>query len=427
MRRRWITRGVSLLIAPHVIARGAAAWPLGVAWGVHVLGVVIALGGGSALGLLWLRYEDPGAHDRILEAVTSIETAVVVLAGLAIFEAAMVVAAAWCAAWGAGDESASASVSAALKRMFALTPHAAAVWVAGLTAYAVLDGRAWFRPDIEGALDAAAWLSVAMYLVWTTLIVLGAGRSAPRCAWPPRCEACGYTLIGLARDAACPECGESAARSLDASTRPGLWRRGGPDGKAGRGLVTSWLGSFVHCVAAGRRVRLFDAERRITHRFAWSLAAIVASTVGFGLAMEMYHETRYRSGPAMSDFVEVGLAAFAFGLAIAGLAMAVMVGTASLSGWAAGRGAKRNLMPASIQLAAKMSPAFAAAYALFLLYFGMVVIADPDDLFRALSRTLGVDLAVAAMGVIFGPAVVFLLLWTAQLAKATRAARHANL
>ncbi|MEQ9459737.1 MAG: hypothetical protein RIG82_02125 [Phycisphaeraceae bacterium] len=70
-------------------------------------------------------------------------------------------------------------------------------------------------------------------IITALIATVRAGRPGWTCRWPPGCENCNYTLLGLPPNATCPECGRPSADSLARSLRAGVthaapsrWRRG---------------------------------------------------------------------------------------------------------------------------------------------------------------------------------------------------------
>jgi hypothetical protein len=418
---RWVAE---LLVLPRRLASGAAAWPWWRAWAAHLTGLALGFVGvvtwGWAVGV--------GGFADLAEVLFAPATLAGLALGLVLTEASIVVAGAWNAAWGAGDERASASVAASIKKLMALTPHAAVVTLVTLlvgrlyTGHLEVSGKAY--SDAHQALGVLALMGVHLYFLALLLAVLAAGRASARCRWPPGCEGCNYALVEVDPAGACPECGCDVERSLGESVRPGLW--GGP--------LTGPLSSLRCLFAAqryGREIRLFDHRQKIGPRIAVSLGQFIAVIVGLVVFAVVLENLRWADGVRASEVFEAALFGLVFATGLAALVLTIITGTASLSGWAAGRGLKRNLMPAAMQLAARMSGGFAwhaAAFGLYVIAMSSLEWAGVD-LFELLSdamRAAGIDIVWIRLLLIFGPHIAFLLLWTAQLARGVRAARFAN-
>ena len=413
-----------LLLWPRRVAGEAGRWSLGRAWAVHALG--LAIGASWSVGVMLI--ETGGA------ALRRYETLVAAAIVLVLVELALVAGAAWNAAWGAGDETPRRSLLGALKRMMALSPHLALVGC--VTGLAMVWAVERLVNPVGVPLLGVAILGLHYYAVWMLLSVLSAGRSGARARWPGRCEGCNYALVELGLDDHCPECGRAVRDSLGAEVRPGLWRGAGRRAareaglgvgrRLGRGAFAS-LRCFFRPRACGATVRLFDPSQRTGRCVAGSIALFILAVAGSLLALiltvSLSQGTHWDAGDAL--WVMVLCVTWGGGLGI--VVLGVILGTASLSGWAAGRPLGRNLMPASVQIAAAMSGAFAWWALLYAAGVGAMMLASERglDLMETM-RLLGIDPRYGVTLLVLGPHGLFVILWTAQLARATRAARYSN-
>lgn len=423
-RLRWL---VQLVIRPKRLAAGAGGWTLGRAWAVHLFGLALGVIAGGIDWVWWMSAHSPETVKDVVAGVATPWALAWALAGFVAIEVGAFLAGAWWSAWGAGDEKASASVMGSVKRLLALTPHA--VVVSFLVWWVVLSVNPWsFGMDwrVLELLQQVAALALTVYFAWLTAAVMSPNRATPRCRVPACCEGCGYRLTGLAKGATCPECGKPAAESLRDDLRPGLWRPRGAGGWPGGRFAG--LRCFFRPMRCGSAVRVFDDRRRCGVKVLGSMAGtvgvivsavftifVMVALIGGGLGV---------GGDELFWVLAGGAIA---GSWVAVLAFVILLGTASLSGWAAGRGVARNLMPASMQIAARMSvafPAYAAVYALYVAIWVALEVAGIDPFDRLFS--MGIAGPLAGFGLFFGPHVLFVIAWTTQLARATRAARYAN-
>ncbi|MGB0767896.1 MAG: hypothetical protein ACPGYV_09305 [Phycisphaeraceae bacterium] len=134
-------------------------------------------------------------------------------------------------AWGASIEPWRKSVGRSLSRWYQLTPFHALWTLALIVAVDIIEDTMWSSNYNHGTLayEMRELLFGTMYLAcfliycgvggWFTLRALAIHRSAsaalPKCRWPALCETCGYPVLGLGLEQACPECGRVVASSLD--------------------------------------------------------------------------------------------------------------------------------------------------------------------------------------------------------------------
>ena len=409
---------LQLFFWPRRVAAGAAAWSWPTAWGVHLAGLVM----GCAVLFHWTTVEDRVYTSRLFYRLTDTQALVGVLSSLLSIEFGFFVVGLGAAAWGAGDEKCSRSIAAATKRLFALTPHLALVggallWVVWWF-YEVINHHDIYDLEMFGPLVVMAVIYYAVVLMLTTI---AAGRSRSRCRWPAQCEGCNYSLMHLDSSGCCPECGLPVERSRSPEVRQGLWRN-----RSYAPWVSLWC--LFHPMRCGAEVQLFDPRKCLGRCFVVSLVW-VAFIVATGIVLIWVLQVTlsdYFSMDSEDWFFIVMFSVMDAGV-ICLFVLLVTLGTASLSGWAAGRGVKRNLMLAAMQLAARMSGAWCFLVLFYLCEVAVILVAeergsDLDDWARA----MGWDAEVLAVLISLGPGVLFLLLWTVQLARATRAARFSN-
>lgn len=404
---------LQLVIRPHRVAADAAAWPWPTAWGVHLAGLVL----GVALMVPLVAFIDDSTSTEVFHEFFTGEAIAGWSVAFVLLEGCYVLAGAWTSSWGAGDEKCSQSVFAAMKRLWALTPHLMLVGVACgwcATRYGEI-----MKPWNEWWVFAAwvGYLAVSYYALGTTLAVLSAGRSSERTRWPACCEGCNYALVNPCFEEHCPECGLEVWKSLDHRVRGGLWQKW-------RAWSLISLRCFLHPRECGRAVRLFDDRSRVERRMWVSLGQFVCGSV-LGVLFTVLLVSSVLN-EQFDDWLAllVGSALWSAGIAL--FLGIVVIGTASLSGWAAGRSVQRNLMPAAIQLAARMSGIWVLFVWIYLGMFTLIVIGEYLDWFPHWGEFGFVRSAFFWLLVLFGPVVLFLLLWTVQLSRATRAARFSN-
>lgn len=242
-------------------------------------------------------------------------------------EAGVIVVGWWLMAWGARDELVPAAFKASLIRVWCVTPHVALLVVLFGLGTVPLE-RAYDAAMQDYTLHNDPWYArhamKLIGLVWTALgiwalaLLLRVGMAYAwnaRCRWPPVCDRCGYTLLGVDRDGACPECGLSIEASLGDEARPGMI------GQTWRQNINQ---SMLHPEQFGRRLRALHPEG--AHRRLLLInATIIGLLSAFG-ALGLAGMTRGVHWLALNEALGVGVFAAVGTLALS-LAMASLVGS----------------------------------------------------------------------------------------------------
>jgi hypothetical protein len=124
----------------------------------------------------------------------------------------------------------------------------------------------------------AVWATCELWWLWV-LIRLGGRYAGPKEGprWKerqPRCETCGYSLVSLARDGRCPECGVAVAESLPERRRPPAFVTArGVRGRCAGFVQTVWRSSFARRFA--KNVTIWGH-----HRAARNYALLMCVLVG---------------------------------------------------------------------------------------------------------------------------------------------------
>ncbi|GMU25003.1 MAG: hypothetical protein AMXMBFR13_50740 [Phycisphaerae bacterium] len=287
------------------------------------------------------------------------------------------------------------------------------------------NSRPWYikhDDEIAGGLG----LFNGIWLMWALYRGLGTRGPIPPIKRPPLCEACGYNLTGMLMEARCPECGEPVADSLGPQVRPG------PPWATARGRGTAaWLSAWWQCTVDpiirparfGRQVQVSSST--IRHRSFLLVNMIPMAVAGAFALIGCYVADMHRS-PLVSDpeLAYLGAPASAIGSATTGLTLLVIA--AALVGWSVGKVHGRNLMPASMQIAAYLSGYLAICFiASAGLGIAMVALAD-QHLLMPLQRSIHMDEELLAFLGWMIPTAAMLLYGLVLLWKGTAAARFAN-
>lgn len=287
------------------------------------------------------------------------------------------------------------------------------------------NSRPWYikhDDEIAGGLG----LLNGIWLLWALYRGVGARHPTPPIERPPLCEACGYNLTGMTMESRCPECGEAVADSLGPHVRPGPpW-----ESARGRGAAV-WLSAWWRCTVDpvirphrfGRQVQVGSST--IRHR-SFLLVNMIPMALAGAFALIGCYIADFHRSPLLSDpeLAYLGAPASAIGSAATGLTLLVIA--AALVGCPVGQGQGRNLMPASMQIAAYLSGYLAICFvASAALAIAMVAVAD-QRLLMPLQRSIQIDDELLAFLGWMIPTAAMLLYGLVLLWKGTAAARFAN-
>jgi len=135
--------------------------------------------------------------------------------------------------WCAGGDRAGSVFKRSLKNIYwstTLSIPVAVAWGPLIVLSEYIDGR-WFAymPEML-ALAVACLLLVLPLVLFVRILIVGAGRYVGETVGPafgprePRCDECGYLIIGLPMEAKCPECATPVRDSLPGGRRkPTEW------------------------------------------------------------------------------------------------------------------------------------------------------------------------------------------------------------
>ncbi len=288
-----IDLALSMVVPLWVIKRGWRTMGVGMAYLVHLFGLVVAFVGLSIVDAVFSGY--PFIQDMFEElGRMEPDEALIVFASLFVtaltFESGMIVLAWLLMPWGASHEPWRRSMNRGLVRLLQLTPFFAASLIVLVLAIHLIDeagggyysyrsgsyGSAGISYEMEQALMALCWF---IYIP-SQLIVMVCGASvhhdAPHWAasspWPAQCEGCGYPLVMLQRGGSCPECGLAVEDSFDTS-------RNQPDR---RGVLARMFFASFRPYTFGKSIPIhrYDPGYR---KAAWVGLGLLAATVPVGI------------------------------------------------------------------------------------------------------------------------------------------------
>jgi len=271
------------------------------------------------------------------------------------------------------------------------------------------------------------WTGIActFWILWALLRAAGIRRPVPAIPRPPTCEFCGYNLTGTAAESRCPECGRAVIESLAPGVRAGTpWERRKELGT----LRTWWRCGADAVLRPGRFGRLIKVRAQVhDHRLflaahlplifliAWA-GFLCCYLIGLGMRSDRGEEfilVALGFGPYF------GYLATLLTLALAGLA-------ANLVGLIFSVRNRRNLLPASTQVACYLGTYLTVWAACSTILVVAAFVVDSAEAFRALARHLRIAHQPLMFFFWFLPNLFwlggyFLLVW-----RATAAAQHAN-
>ncbi|UCG16371.1 MAG: hypothetical protein JSV19_13855 [Phycisphaerales bacterium] len=422
-------------IAPRTLARRTTHVGLRSAYAVHVAGILLAVA--AVIFVIFLErlasaLDSANLSEICLHMVRDIQevlryfharpivwTIRILLSFMGI-EAIYLLVALVVMSWGAGDEPFAVSVRSAVQRVWLHTPHVAIVILTAGSVIILVERSRVFWPGMYGpAMVVLTLCSSGMWLLWALLGVVGAPRPSLPSDLPPMCEWCGYNLTHIPTDGRCSECGRPVIESLGEGVRPGVawqrrevipplraWWRCTIDGA----LRAAVLGRTVRVTGTGREHRVF----LVTHLVLVFLAA------AFGCACSII-ATDGASGPEWE--ILLALPSLVGCLAV-GLAVGIAVLAASAVGIAFQIMDKRNLMRASMQVAA-----YGAGFLVFwtVVAYGTVVgLVMIENVLDDLAWALGYPIDSLAIVLWCVPNLFCLVAYFSLVARGTAAARYAN-
>lgn len=331
----------------------------------------------------------------------------------------------------ARDEPWRKSFARTLRRVWLLTPHGSVVVLfTGLAiAYAKRTNWGYYDYiDTEAVIDV---LTIAVAGLWSLKVCIQAvgGVAAPAlCRWPACCIHCGYQLTGLSRSQDCPECGHAIEDSLSETTRPGI---------AEPGKIRWWLTQSYRAIrrpaALGEQMHVLSPDHGSRRCFAFTIAVVMLiSPIAMGsiyfiiTTFQSYvHTYNYRNNPEQVLGVAL-IAGTVMGMLITATLIGVALLSATVIGLIEGVRVGRNLMPAAIRAAGYQS-AFVIGWAVvFWCNLVLFIMAEELNLLRRLTDRYNLDTDLLVFLWQGGVLLLGLSIYASLIAKATRAARHAN-
>ncbi len=413
----------AVMVRPIATVRYTEHARLWQAWLVHAAGIVLwlaSLAVSAVVADYWHRanalpYMFEELREIVEEAVgfalTPLGAAMVITWAICI-EAATVITAWACMAWTARNERVKDTFARSLKRVWLLTGFNVTAVVAGF-----IIGEAGDESPSFGVFLAVVFTAITLTLLLRAMAV---GRTQRCSRWPASCEGCGYALVGVRMDQACPECGRPVSASLDDDVRPGsAWDR------ASRG---GWLkttaDALLRPTALGQTLRVMTLTKRRNQALAINLALIWL--VGpIGMITIMIAGSIIFDG-SIDDDLDMFMFAIggSYGLVYMGLCLAGVLLGGSVVGSLVSYRAGRNLLPAAGQAAVYAAPWFiigAAGVIVMIIAIMWLVKAGALD-FLETSPYLGIVMSVIG----FGPplAIGGVYLWL--VGRITWAARFAS-
>ncbi|MEK6797411.1 MAG: hypothetical protein AABZ12_00440 [Planctomycetota bacterium] len=286
-----------------------------------------------------------------------------------------------------------------------------------------LAGRPWYYKEPELIIIPAVAAMIA-WILWALLRAIGAERTVPPIVRPPMCLECGYNLHTIPMESRCPECGLAVLDSLGPDAHPGTdWQQ--------RSALGSSIASWWECVVLaiwnprqlGRELRVADSGTDHRHFLAVNLLVIFfIGAIGVfcgvatadGIAWQLNHPA-----PAIVFPLVYGVAC------VLGTTAVVNKG-ALLVGIVHSLRQKRNLLPASIQVACYLSGYLALWAMLGALLAVNVLILGQAQVFDRLEKMIGAHRDVLAFLSFVLPNGGLALGYLVLLHRATNAAAHAN-
>lgn len=225
-------------------------------------------------------------REIIREAQRHPEIFMVLVIAFGIFELFLLALAVALLPWGARDEKARSSLYHAVRTLWLQTPQIAVAFGLVITCGMIWQRiRRHFFVDVDAIMYATMLLLVA-WCVWGVLRALNFRPVKRREDSMLICQSCGYNLSGTPADGRCSECGEPAADSIAAETRPGtMWQR------RTKGWLMPWVRcsvqSILHPCRLGRELQVYrpvDDSWKMLLGHAVASAILCAGMVGLWLA-----------------------------------------------------------------------------------------------------------------------------------------------
>lgn len=264
---------------------------------------------------------------------------------------------------------------------------------------------------VTTAVGGIVWWLGAMLAGVGVRRTVAAGVRSPLCLW------CGYDLSMMPLESRCPECGKGVGDSLSEHAQPGApWERARADGRVIAWFHT-WRAWSADVQELGRRLTLIAQVH--DHRTYMLLHLPIIFFVGAaGVAAAFFQDNDQGD-----EWLYVGSL---FGLVCVIGATVACCATASLVGWYASLRAKRNLLPAAMQIAA-YGATYLTAWALFgALLINSAIYLERHDLYRSAQDFTGMHRDFLFFLSCFVPNLLCGLLYVWMVARGTSAARNAN-
>ncbi len=282
--------------------------------------------------------------------------------------------------------------------------------------------RPWLLRLEEPLSFAVGFLATGWW--WAALLTaVGIKRDVAIVDRSPLCLWCGYDLSTMAMESRCPECGQSVTSSLGVNAQPGpAW-----ENRRQTGRVSTWWHTWRSAVrdagSFGRSLQL--GMHRSDHRRFFALHLPMIFLIGAGGIVCAGGQDQGVS-VLTEDLPFTLLMATMFGTACVLGTTIVTCGTASLIGWVISLRSGRNLLPASMQVAA-----YGATYLVAWAFFGAIIINSVMHLelsgwFRIAQEATGLhrDALIFFSG--FLPNLICGLIYLWLVARGTSGARYAN-
>lgn len=280
----------------------------------------------------------------------------------------------------------------------------------------------WYLRD-EELLSVTAGVAGAAWWLCALLAAVGIRRKVKPVERSPHCVWCGYDLSTMSMESRCPECGQAVVSSLGENAQPGAaWEH---RHAVGRLLAwrSTWKVMTSHTEAFGRSLQLRCQTK--DHRVFLAVHLPVIFLLGV-LGISMSAVSTQNIMILITDIIEVLFMSGFFGTLCAVGTVIVVCGCASLVGWWASLRARRNLLPAAIQVSA-----YGSTYLVAWAFFGAVIFNSAfhfqmTGLYRIGEAYTGIHRDALFFFSCLIPNAVCGLMYLWLVAKGTHGARFAN-
>lgn len=267
---------------------------------------------------------------------------------------------------------------------------------------------------------------IVLLVLWRGL---SQGRGGARCRWPALCQRCGYPLIGLGWDRACPECGLSVSKSLSSDARPGTaWQRRVRDGRSWlAALGRTWIDAILRPSRVGTELRCGDPSAHGgTLLTIASVMHFLLAIASMSLAIFVVGWMRGRTGWGLARLVDDSFMVFLVAASIMGIALGLVLLASSLMATSFSVFKRQRVLTATWHGANHLNGWLLVLHALGWACFSFAVCFIGTHWARSFAQSLKINHELMLLSpfflVIFAGLVVYLvLLW-----RITLAARYAN-